>query len=78
MNHEEQCKEQGTKMVQLIAKCRSDEAFKKKVLAEAAATLKADGDALSAADLSDEDLTKVTGGTIANRFDPYKSFKFRV
>ena len=30
------------------------------------------------ADLSDEDLDKVAGGTIAYRFDPYKNFKFRV
>ncbi len=35
--------EQGKKMSQLIAKCWSDEAFKKKLLADPAAVLKAEG-----------------------------------
>jgi hypothetical protein len=39
MNQEEQAK----KMSQLIAKCWSDEGFKQKVLADPAATLKAEG-----------------------------------
>lgn len=39
MNQEEQ----GKKMNQLIAKCWVDEGFKKKLLADAAATLKAEG-----------------------------------
>jgi hypothetical protein len=43
MNHEEQWKDQGKKMSQLIAKCWSDEDFKRKLLADPAATLKAGG-----------------------------------
>jgi hypothetical protein len=39
MNQEEQ----GKKMSQLIAKCWADEGFKQKVLADPAATLKAEG-----------------------------------
>jgi hypothetical protein len=39
MNREEQ----GKKMSQLIAKCWADEAFKRKLLADPAATLKAEG-----------------------------------
>ena len=39
MNQEEQ----GKKMNQIIAKCWADEAFKKKLLADPAATLKAEG-----------------------------------
>ena len=35
--------EQGKKMSQLIAKCWSDEAFKKKLMADPAAALKAEG-----------------------------------
>src|SRR5437667_4672722 len=35
--------EQGKKMSQLIAKCWADEGFKQKVLADPAATLKAEG-----------------------------------
>ena len=35
--------EQGKKMSQLIAKCWADEGFKKKLLADPAATLKAEG-----------------------------------
>ncbi|MEK7817189.1 MAG: NHLP leader peptide family RiPP precursor, partial [Actinomycetota bacterium] len=44
MNQEEQ----GKKMNQLIAKCWSDEGFKQKLLADPAATLKAEGVALPA------------------------------
>jgi nitrile hydratase alpha subunit len=91
---------QGKKMSQLIAKCWADEGFKRKLLADPAATLKAEGAEWPAGlsikalentdkvvhlvipakptDLSDEDLDKVAGGTIANRVDPYKNFKFRV
>ena len=39
MNQEEQ----GKKMSQLIAKCWADEGFKRKILADPAATLKAEG-----------------------------------
>ena len=40
--------EQGKKMSQLIAKCWADEGFKRKLLADPAATLKAEGVALPA------------------------------
>ena len=40
--------EQGKKMSQLIAKCWADEGFKKKLLADPAATLKAEGAELPA------------------------------
>ena len=83
MNQEEQ----GKKMSQLIAKCWADEGFKRKLLADPAATLKAEGAELpaglsikaventdkvfhliipakpSAAELSEEDLDKVAGGS---------------
>ena len=73
------------KINQIIAKCWSDESFKKKLLANPAATLKAEGVTVTAgvsvkaventdkvlhllipatpADLSDDDLHKVAGGT---------------
>ena len=44
MNREEQ----GKKMSQLIAKCWADEGFKKKLLADATATLKGAGEELPA------------------------------
>lgn len=44
MNHEEQ----GRKISQLIAKCWADESFKQKLLADPAATLKAEGTELPA------------------------------
>lgn len=78
---------QSKKINQLIAKCWSDESFKKKLLADPAATLKAEGmtvpDGVSVkafentdkvfhlvipakpTDLSDDDLDKVAGGTLA-------------
>ena len=40
--------EQGKKMSQLIAKCWADDGFKQKLLADPAATLKAEGVALPA------------------------------
>jgi len=77
---------QSKKMNQLIAKCWSDERFKQKLLADPAATLKAEGVTVpegvsvtalentdkvfhlvvpaKPADLSDDDLDKVAGGTI--------------
>ena len=80
-------KEQGKKMGQIIAKCWSDESFKRKLLADPAATLKAEGVVVPAGvsvkafentdqvvnlfiparpkDLSDSDLDKVAGGTLA-------------
>ena len=44
MNQEEY----GKKMSQLIAKCWADEGFKRKLLADATATLKAEGEELPA------------------------------
>src|SRR5687767_1562536 len=77
--------DQGKRMSQLIAKCWADEGFRKKLVADPAATLKAEGAVLPAglsikvventdkvfhlvipakpADLSDEDLEKVAGGS---------------
>ena len=40
--------DRGKKMSQLIAKCWADEGFKKKLLADATATLKAEGEELPA------------------------------
>ena len=43
MNQEEQGKKMSQKMSQLLAKCWADEGFKRKLLADPAATLKAEG-----------------------------------
>jgi hypothetical protein len=43
MNQEEQWKEQGKAMSQLIAKCWADEGYKQRLLADPASTLKAGG-----------------------------------
>ena len=48
MNQGMNQEEQGKKMSQLLAKCWADEGFKRKLLADPAATLKAEGAELPA------------------------------